>query len=113
MLTPIQVTTTTGERENADRIAQALVESRLAACVQVLGPLTSTYRWRGQIEIAEEWQVCAKSRRGLYPEIEAAIRQLHPYEVPEIIAVAILEGSPSYLEWLNRELRPSPSFSDV
>ena len=109
MLTPIQVTTTTSEREDADRIAQALVESHLAACVQVLGPLTSTYRWQGQIEIAEEWQVCAKSRRDLYPEIEAAIRQLHPYEVPEIIAVAILEGSLSYLDWLNRELRPSPS----
>jgi periplasmic divalent cation tolerance protein len=110
MLRPIQVLTTVGVREDADRIAQALIESRLAACVQVFGPITSTYRWQGQIETAEEWQCCAKSRQDLYPEIEAAIRRLHPYEVPEILAVAILGGNASYLAWLDGELK-SPSLS--
>jgi periplasmic divalent cation tolerance protein len=109
MSMPIQVITTTGEREDADRIAQALIESRLAACVQVQGPITSTYRWQGQIETAEEWQCCAKSRQDLYPELEAAIRQLHPYEVPEILAIAILEGNASYLAWLDGELKPPRS----
>ena len=101
----IQVVTTTQRREDADRIARALVEARLAACVQVAGPITSTYRWRGKIETAEEWQCWAKSRRELYDEIEQAIRHIHPYEVPEILALPILAGGADYLAWLEAELR--------
>jgi periplasmic divalent cation tolerance protein len=104
----IQVITTTACREDADRIAHTLVDARLAACVQVLGPVTSTYRWQGRIETTDEWQCFAKSRHDLFAEIEASIRQIHPYEVPEILALAILEGNPAYLEWLNGELK-SPS----
>jgi periplasmic divalent cation tolerance protein len=103
----IQVVTTTEHREDAERIARALVEQRLAACVQVTGPIASTYRWRGQIETAGEWQCWAKSRRDLYDEIEQAIRGLHPYEVPEILAMPILAGSGEYLAWLESEVRRS------
>jgi periplasmic divalent cation tolerance protein len=99
----IQVLTTTEHREDAERIARLLVEQRLAACVQVTGPITSTYRWQGQIETAGEWQCWAKTRRGLFAEIEQAIRQSHPYEVPEILAIPILDGSADYLAWVERE----------
>jgi periplasmic divalent cation tolerance protein len=101
----IQVVTTTEEEQDAQVIARALVEERLAACVQVLGPITSTYRWEGKIETSREWQCWAKSRRELYEQIEQTIRRLHPYEVPEILAVEILAGSQGYLAWLDEQLR--------
>jgi periplasmic divalent cation tolerance protein len=100
----IQVLTTTANRTDADRIARTLVQERLAACVQVAGPITSTYRWQGRIETAEEWQCRAKSRRDLFDRIEAAIRQLHPYEVPEILAISVLAGGTDYLAWIDGEL---------
>jgi periplasmic divalent cation tolerance protein len=100
----IQIVTTTEHREDADRIAQALVAARLAACAQVAGPITSTYHWRGKIETAQEWQCWAKSRRELYGQIEQAIRRIHPYEVPEILALPIVAGSADYLNWLDAEL---------
>jgi periplasmic divalent cation tolerance protein len=103
----IQVVTTTEHREDAERIARTLVERRLAACAQVSGPITSTYRWQGQIETAQEWQCRAKSRRDLYDEIEQAIRQAHPYEVPEILAMPIAAGSVDYLAWLDGEVKRS------
>jgi periplasmic divalent cation tolerance protein len=100
----IQVVTTIARREEADRIARSLVEQGLAACVQVLGPITSTYRWRGKIEMDEEWQCWAKSRLDLFERIEEAIRRLHPYEVPEILAVPVVAGSHRYLAWLDGEV---------
>ncbi len=101
----IQVMTTTASREDAERIAEALVAERLAACVQVLGPITSTYRWQGAIETAQEWLCLAKSRGELYEKIEEAIRRLHPYEVPEILALPVVAGSGAYLAWLDGELQ--------
>ena len=101
----IQVITTTEHKDDAERIARALVEQRLAACVQVLGPITSTYRWKGQIETAQEWQCWIKSRRDLYDQLEQAIRRLHPYEVPEILAVPVLAGSAPYLAWMEEEVK--------
>ena len=100
----IQVVTTTEHKQDAQTIARALVEERLAACVQVLGPITSTYHWKGEIETSQEWQCWAKSRRELYERVEEAIRRLHPYEVPEILAVEIVAGSRSYLAWLDEAL---------
>jgi periplasmic divalent cation tolerance protein len=100
----IQVVTMTGTRDDAQRIACALVEERLAACVQVAGPVVSTYRWKGRIETSEEWQCWAKTRQSLYERVEQAIRRLHPYEVPEILALPILAGSASYLAWLDAEV---------
>jgi periplasmic divalent cation tolerance protein len=102
---PIQVLTTTPSREEAERIARALVEERWAACVQVLGPITSTYRWQGAIETSQEWLCVAKSRRGLFAGIEKAVRRLHPYQVPEILAVPVVAGSADYLAWLDQEVR--------
>ncbi len=99
----IQVVTTTERREDAEQIARALVGERLAACAQVTGPITSTYRWQGKIETAQEWQCWAKSRRDLYDRVEQTIRRLHPYEVPEILAMPIAAGSGEYLAWLNAE----------
>ena len=97
--------TTTETEEEARRIARALVERRLAGCVQVLGPITSTYRWEGEVETAQEWLCLIKSRRDLYPELETAIRELHAYEVPEILALPVVEGDRRYLEWLGGVLR--------
>lgn len=103
----IQVVTTTERKEDAERIARALVEARLAACVQVLGPITSTYRWKGAIHASREWQCVAKSRLDLYARLEETIRGAHPYEVPEILALPITAGSQGYLEWLDGELTGS------
>src|SRR5271167_4308627 len=103
MPTYIQVVTTTALREEAERIARELVEARLAACVQILGPITSIYRWQGKIETAEEWQCWAKTRHELFARAEEAIRRNHPYEVPEIVAVRVVEGSARYLSWLDTE----------
>ena len=109
MTDAVQVFTTTGKKDDAKRIADALVERRLAACVQVVGPVTSTYRWQGKIETAEEWLCIIKSTRDLYAELESAVRELHPYEVPEILAVPVVAGSPAYLDWLKAELKKEKS----
>ena len=101
----VQVVTTTERKEDAERIARALVEARLAACVQVLGPITSTYRWKGAVETSQEWQCVAKTRSDLYTRLEEAVRGIHPYEVPEILAVPVATGSRAYLEWLDAELQ--------
>lgn len=101
----IQVVTTVEHREDADQIARELVQRRLAACVQVIGPIASTYRWRGKIETAQEWQCWAKTRGNLFDEIERSIRELHPYEVPEILAVPVLASGADYLAWLDAEVK--------
>jgi len=100
----LQVITTTAIQADALMIAHAIVEQRLAACAQVIGPITSTYWWQGKVETAEEWLCIVKSRQDLYPALEKAIRQVHPYEVPEILAVSVVQGSKNYLEWMDREL---------
>lgn len=97
----IQVVTTTEKRQDAEKIAGILVDGRLAGCVQIMGPITSVYRWKGRVETAEEWQCIIKSRHDLYGEIEKTIKSSHPYEVPEIIALPLLEISRDYQEWLN------------
>ena len=105
MHTSIQVITTTETKAQAEAIARALVERRDAACVQIVGPITSIYRWQGKIETSEEWRCEAKSRQESYARIEATIRGLHPYQVPEIIALPIVAGSPEYLRWLEAETK--------
>ncbi|MGD0114470.1 MAG: divalent-cation tolerance protein CutA [Dehalococcoidia bacterium] len=100
----IQVTTTTSTRAEAERIAEALVEARLAACVQIVGPVASVYRWKGDVERATEWLCIAKTERRLYDEVEAAIKRLHTYEVPEVLATEVVDGSKDYLVWLHEEL---------
>lgn len=100
----IQVFTTTGTREDAARIAEETVGKRFAACAQVIGPIRSTYRWKGEIESAEEWLCLLKSREELFPNLEKAIREIHPYEVPEILAMPVLTGHQPYLRWVDEEL---------
>jgi len=100
----IQVTTTTETKADAERIARSLVEARLAACVQIVGPIESIYRWKGRVETSREWLCLIKSRADRYGAIEEAIRSLHPYETPEIIAVSVVAGSRDYLDWLRKEL---------
>jgi periplasmic divalent cation tolerance protein len=100
----IQVTTTVANRSDAERIARELIDRRLAACVQISGPIESVYRWRGEVETTEEWRCTIKTRRDYFDRIERVIRSLHPYEVPEILAVDILAGNADYLEWLDAEL---------
>lgn len=90
----------------AERIARALVENRLAACVNQLPPVTSTYRWQGAIESAVEVTLLIKCTRDRYPAVEEAIRQMHPYQVPEIVAVPVVAGVASYLRWVDDETQP-------
>ena len=98
-----QITTTTATRGDAEAIARALVERGLAACVQIAGPVSSTYRWRGEIETAEEYLCIIKTRAELFEKVESAIRELHPYQTPEIVATPIVDGSRDYLAWLEAE----------
>lgn len=100
----LQVLTTVGSEEDAERISIALVERRLAACVQTVGPLESRYRWQGKVETAREWQCLAKTEAARYPEVEAAIRELHPYDEPEILATPIVAGSAGYLAWVSENV---------
>ena len=97
----IQVLTTAGSAEEADLVAKALLEQKLAACVQTIGPIVSRYRWQGKLERSEEWQCLAKTEAALYDQVEAAIRAVHSYEEPEILAIPILAGSDGYLGWIS------------
>jgi len=101
----IQITTTTETKKQAQTIAQYLVEAKLAACVQIIGPITSIYRWKQKLENTEEWLCLIKTRNDLFNKVEAAIKSMHPYETPEIIAVPIVKGSKEYLNWLDDETK--------
>jgi len=100
----IQVLTTTAERADADKIAALVVQKRLAACAQVIGPITSTYWWQGKMESAQEWLCLIKSRSDCYQELERVIRQAHPYQVPEILAVPVAAGFAGYLQWVDEQV---------
>jgi periplasmic divalent cation tolerance protein len=99
----LQIVTMAASADEARRIAAALVEERLAACVQIVGPIESIYRWQGKVETATEWQCWIKTRRQRYDAVEASIRRLHSYDVPEILALPITAGSEAYLNWLSEE----------
>jgi periplasmic divalent cation tolerance protein len=105
----LQVFTTIDDAQAAERIARALVEARLAACVQIAGPIASVYRWKGKVEQAREWLCIIKSREALYRKIEAEIKRLHPYDVPEIIAIPICKASGDYICWLEQATASRPS----
>ena len=97
------VITNAPSREVALDIARALIERKLAACVNVMAECTSVYRWQGKVETTRETPLLIKTRAAIYDELEAAIRSLHPYELPEILAVPVERGLPDYLEWVNTE----------
>lgn len=104
----VQVVTTVTSQEDGQTLARHLVDQRLAACVQVGGPITSFYRWRDELEQEEEFQVLAKSRRDLSLSLVDEIRKKHPYETPEILVLPIITGNSDYLSWLDGELRTTP-----
>ena len=87
----------------AAQLSQALLESRLCACAQTLGPVTSRYHWQGTLQRSREWLLLLKTRTALQARVEREIRRLHPYEVPEILALPLLSGHAPYLAWLQRE----------
>lgn len=96
----ILILTTLPERAAAEALARELLATRLAACIQIGATVHSLYHWRGEIETAAETPVTIKTRAGLYPRVEEAIRRRHPYELPEIVAVPITYGLPAYLDWI-------------
>jgi periplasmic divalent cation tolerance protein len=102
----IQVLTTVDDEKKASEIARVLLEKHVAACVQVLGPIASSYWWNGKIERTNEWMCIAKARAADYEIIESAIRGIHTYEVPEILAFSIYSGYPAYLKWIREETAP-------
>lgn len=104
MMNFIQVMTTTETKAQAQAIARHLVEERLAACVQITDVVESTYRWKNKVETTREYLCLIKTREDLFPRVEAAVKKLHAYETPEIIAVPIVNGSEEYLKWLSESL---------
>ena len=102
----VQVLTTVESEGKAKEIADSLLRQRLAACVQVSGPISSSYWWNDKIEHAHEWICLAKSRSQDYDRIEAAIKSTHPYELPEILAIPVIHGNIDYLHWIYKETAP-------
>lgn len=98
------VYTTLPDRGTADRVARVLVEERLAACANAY-PVESVYRWQGRLEQASEWALALKTRQALYAAVERRIRELHPYEVPAVVAYDITAGLPDYLAWIRESTR--------
>jgi len=105
----LQVQTTTDSRAEAMELAAGAVRARLAACGQVAGPIASTYWWNDEIERAEEWFVFFKLPADRYPDLAAFIAEHHSYDEPEIVATALVAGSPTFLSWLVEETRPAAS----
>jgi len=100
---PLLVLTNLPDAASAKKIANALIESRAAACVNVLAECHSVYRWQGQVETAAEIPLLIKTTVANYPLVEQIVRAQHPYDVPELIAIPITHGLPAYLDWLTTE----------
>jgi periplasmic divalent cation tolerance protein len=109
MTDKIVVLSACGSAEEAQRLARALVEKRLAACVNIIPGVRSVYRWKDAIEDEEEVLLAIKTSRALLDELRDEIERLHSYEVPEVIALSVVDGSDRYLAWMNRELAHKPS----
>jgi periplasmic divalent cation tolerance protein len=105
MTDKIVVLSTCASEEEAGKLARMLVERRLAACVNVLPKVTSVYRWKGEIESATEWLLLVKTSRAHFEALRAALEAAHSYELPEALALSVVDGSPAYLDWLDASLR--------
>lgn len=112
MTDKIVVLVTCGSPEEASRIAQALVEEKLAACVNVTSPVRSIYRWEGRVADEQEVLLVIKTARRLFDEVRRAVEKLHSYQVPEVICLPVIDGAPNYLNWLGtsleKESTPAP-----
>ena len=104
----IQVFTTVAKRSDAERIAKFLLDKKLSACTQIIGPITSVYLWNGKRQKSKEWLCVVKSKKSYYGKIEQAIKEIHPYKLPEIIATPIVAGSREYFGWMRKEIKKSP-----
>ena len=98
------VISTTGSQEEARRIARELVERSLAACVNILGPIESIYRWQGKVEVASEFLLLIKTTAEMFPSVRDAIKDLHSYELPECVTIAVESGSEKYLSWIGESV---------
>lgn len=98
----IQIQTSVFSKEQALEIAEKLVREKLAGCVQVLGPMASFYKWKGKMIRDEEYLLMIKTKESLYKQVEEQIKKMHPYEIPEILALAIIKGNKNYLEWIDK-----------
>lgn len=107
-MSALLVVTNLPDRAAAEKLADALVAKRLAACINILAPCRSVYRWQGAVQHEEEHPVLIKTTREAYAALEAEIRALHPYELPEIVAVPVERGLPAYLEWVAAETASIP-----
>ena len=105
MTSAIVVLVTAPDARTAKRLAEALVGERLAACVTALPGAASTYRWKGKVERAKETVLVIKTRKSLAKRLERRVRELHPYEVPEFLAIPVAAGGRSYLEWIGESTR--------
>jgi periplasmic divalent cation tolerance protein len=101
-----QVTATFPDETGARQAATTLVGERLAACAQIAGPIESTYRWDERIETATEWYGHFKTTKARAPDLRARLREIHPYDTPEIIVVPIADGDPAYLRWIEDSVAP-------
>jgi periplasmic divalent cation tolerance protein len=100
-----QVVTTTDTRDEADRLARTAVTARVAACAQVVGPVTSVFWWEGAVDTAEEWQVWFKTTTAAYASLEQHLCEAHSYDVPEILCLPVTAGHRPYLDWMDAETR--------
>jgi periplasmic divalent cation tolerance protein len=104
MTNKIVVLSACDSEEEAARMARQLVEKRLASCVNILPQVRSIYRWKGEIEDTREFVLMIKTRRDIFPMLRAEIAKIHSYEVPEVLALPVVDGAETYLTWLDREL---------
>lgn len=103
---------TTGSTEEAQKIARALVEERLAACVNIVAPVQSVYRWQGEIQTDQEALLIVKTTTEAMEKLAKRVKQLHSYELPEVIALPILAGAEDYLRWIDEQTQAAPSHGD-
>jgi len=101
----IEIVITFDDRETAERVGRIVVEKRLAACAQINGPIKSMYWWKDKMEESEEWVCTFKTRENLYNDLEEEVRLLHPYELPQIVAIGIDRALPGYVEWVKSETK--------
>ena len=109
MTDKIVVLSTCGSEEEAAKVAQRLLDRRLAACVSIVPRVRSFYRWKGAVESGEEWLLLIKSSRPLFELLRTELEQVHTYEVPEILALPVVEGATAYLDWLESNLQEGPT----
>ena len=109
MTEKIVVLSTCGSEEEAERIARHLIDARLAACVNLIPRVRSFYRWQGNVQSAVEWLLIIKSSRECFPPLRTLLETAHSYELPEVLALPVVDGSPNYLAWLDAELKTEPA----